>query len=144
MFLSSKLVSCFIARCTSRMKSQSIAYLLLGSAHINWILDLEGEVHSILDLQSSNFGSKNARAMFSLKLGGSGSRFWPGVKKIPGRLPPPRSHTRQSSQGGTWCLSLLIAPCHPHKYVMCNHLTSLMHRMHENEGHLLCNRSYTN
>ena len=50
MFLTSKLVSCFIDGFTSGMKSQSIAYLLLGSAHIYWILDLEGEVHSIWDL----------------------------------------------------------------------------------------------
>ena len=35
---------------TCGMKSQSIAYLLIGSAHIYWILDLEGEVHSIWDL----------------------------------------------------------------------------------------------
>ena len=29
------------------MKSQSITYLLNGSEHIYWILDLENEVHSI-------------------------------------------------------------------------------------------------
>ena len=47
MFLTSKLVTCFIDGFTSGMKSQSIAYLIIGSAHIYWILDLEGEVHSI-------------------------------------------------------------------------------------------------
>ena len=50
MFLTSKLITCFIDGFTSGMKSQSIAYLLIGSAHIYWILDLEGEVHSIWDL----------------------------------------------------------------------------------------------
>ena len=49
-FLTSKLITCFIDGFTSGMKSQSIAYLLIGSAHIYWILDLKGEVHSILDL----------------------------------------------------------------------------------------------
>ena len=51
MFLTSKLVLCFVDGFTSKMKSQSIVdYLLLGSARIYWILDLEGEVHSIWDL----------------------------------------------------------------------------------------------
>ena len=45
MFLISKLITCFIVNFTSRVKSQSIAYLPRGSAHIFWILDLEGEVH---------------------------------------------------------------------------------------------------
>jgi hypothetical protein len=50
MFLISKLITCFIDGFTSRMKSQSIAYLLIGSAYINayLMLDLEGEVRSIL------------------------------------------------------------------------------------------------
>ena len=47
MFLTSKLIMCSIDGFTSGMKSQSIAYLRIGSAHIYWILDLEGEVHSI-------------------------------------------------------------------------------------------------
>ena len=46
-FFTSKLITCFIDGFTSRMKSQSIAHLLVGSAHIYWILDLDGEVHSI-------------------------------------------------------------------------------------------------
>ena len=32
------------------MKSESIASLLNGSEHKNWILDFEGEVHSMWDL----------------------------------------------------------------------------------------------
>jgi hypothetical protein len=50
MLLISKLIMCFTNGSTSRMKSQSIAYPPIGSAHIYWILDLEGEVHSIWDL----------------------------------------------------------------------------------------------
>jgi ligand-binding sensor domain-containing protein len=46
-FLTSKLITFFVDGFTSGMKSQSIVYLLSGSAHIYWILDLEGEVHSI-------------------------------------------------------------------------------------------------
>ena len=49
MFLTSKLITCFIDGFTSGMISQSIAYLLIGSAHVYWILHLEGEVHSIWD-----------------------------------------------------------------------------------------------
>ena len=47
LFLTSKLIVCFIDDFTLGMKSLSIAYLLSGSAHICWILDLDGEVHSI-------------------------------------------------------------------------------------------------
>ena len=45
--LTSKLIACIVDGFTFGMKSQSIAYLLSGSAHIYWILDLGGEVHSI-------------------------------------------------------------------------------------------------
>ena len=50
MFLTPKLIMCFIDGFTSGMKFQSIPYLLIGSAHIYWILDFEVEVHSIWDL----------------------------------------------------------------------------------------------
>jgi hypothetical protein len=46
-FLTSKLITCFIDNFTLGMKSQSILYLLRGSVHIHWILNLEGEMHSI-------------------------------------------------------------------------------------------------
>ena len=55
MFLSSKLITCFIDSFTSRRKSQSIAYLLTGSEHIYWILDLENQVHSIWIIWTSGF-----------------------------------------------------------------------------------------
>jgi hypothetical protein len=35
---------------TSGMQSHLMAYLVGGNAHIYWIWDLEGEVHSIWDL----------------------------------------------------------------------------------------------
>ena len=47
MFLASKLITCLIDSFTLKMNSQSIAYLLSGSAHIHWTLNLEDEVHSI-------------------------------------------------------------------------------------------------
>ena len=46
-FLTSKLITCFIHGFTSKMKSQSIAYLLNESENIYYTLDLEDEVHSI-------------------------------------------------------------------------------------------------
>ena len=53
MFLTSKLLTCFIDGSTSKRKSQSIAYLLNGSEHIYiyiysgfWTLTMN-EVHSI-------------------------------------------------------------------------------------------------
>ena len=54
-FFTSKLITCFIDNFTlNLMNSQSIAYLLNGSEYIYiyiyWILDLEGELHSIWDL----------------------------------------------------------------------------------------------
>ena len=52
-FLTSKLITCFIDGFTAKMKFQSIVYLLNESEHMYWILDLEGEVHSIWDLRIS-------------------------------------------------------------------------------------------
>ena len=70
MFLISKLITCFINGSTSGMKSQSIAYLPIGSAHIYWILDLEGEVHSIWDLWSSNLQKCKVNIFFEVGWGG--------------------------------------------------------------------------
>ena len=47
MFLTSKLLTCFIDSFILKMSPQSVAYLLNGSEHLQWILDLEDEVHSI-------------------------------------------------------------------------------------------------
>ena len=72
-FLTSKLITCFIGGFTLTMKPQSIAHLLNGNEHIYWILDLEGEVHFIWDLCVS--GLKNARAMSFSKSGGRATVF---------------------------------------------------------------------
>ena len=70
MFLISKLIACFINGFTFGMKSQSIAWLPIGSAHIYWILDLEGEVHSIWDLWSSGLQECKDRIFFEDGRGG--------------------------------------------------------------------------
>ena len=49
-FLTSNISTSFINGFTSGMKSHSISYLLIGNAHIYWILDLEGELDSIWNL----------------------------------------------------------------------------------------------
>ena len=54
-FLTSKLIICFIDGFTLKMKSKSIAYLLNVSEHIYWIMDLQDEVHSIWVIWTSNF-----------------------------------------------------------------------------------------
>ena len=63
-----KLTTCFIDGFTSGMKSQSIAYLLLGSAHINWNLDLAGEVHLNMGFLVKR-PSKKQRQCYFPKLG---------------------------------------------------------------------------
>ena len=73
------------------------AYLLNGSEHIYWILDLEGEVHSIWDLGKMAF--KKARTMIFLKsdrqatIFGRVQKIWffkTGNYLCP-NLPPPKS-----------------------------------------------------
>ena len=49
MFLTPKLITCFIDKFNFKMTSQSIAYLLNGSIPIYWILDLGDEMHSMWD-----------------------------------------------------------------------------------------------
>ena len=70
MFLISKLITCFINGSTSIMKSQSIAYLPIRSAHIYWILDLEDEVHLIWDLWSSGLQECKGHVFFEVGRGG--------------------------------------------------------------------------
>ena len=55
LFFTSNLITCFIDNCTSKTNSLSIAYLLNGSEHIYWSLDLEDEVHSIWVIWTSIF-----------------------------------------------------------------------------------------
>ena len=63
-FLTSKLITCFIEGLTLKMESQSIAYLLIGSEHIYWILDLEDEVHSIWVIWTSNLQEFKGNLIF--------------------------------------------------------------------------------
>jgi hypothetical protein len=80
MFLISTLIMCFISGSTSKMKSQSIAFLPIGSAHIYWILDLEGEVHSIRDLWSS--GLQECKGHIFFEVGWGGQHVSVGFKNI--------------------------------------------------------------
>ena len=80
MFKTSKLIMCFIDGFTFGMKSQSIVYLLIGSAHIYWILDIEGEGHSIWDLKSSNL--QECKGNVSFEVGRDGQQFSVGFKKF--------------------------------------------------------------
>ena len=87
MFLTSKLITSFIDGFTSGMKSQSIPYLLIGSAHLYWILDLEGEVHSIWGFSQAAF--KNVRAMFFFEIGQDGQQILVGFRNFFRGLPNP-------------------------------------------------------
>jgi hypothetical protein len=52
-----------------KKKSQSISYLLNGSEHIYWILDLENEVHSIWVIWTSNLQECKGHAMVGVGQG---------------------------------------------------------------------------
>ena len=65
---------------TSGMKSQSMAYLLSGSEHIYWILDLEGEVHSIWVLWTRRPSKMQGQLFF--EVGRGGQRFSVGFRKV--------------------------------------------------------------
>ena len=105
-FLTSKSNTCYIDGFTSKMKSQSIAYLLNGSEHIYWILDLEDEVHSVWVIRTRSlqeckgiffsFGSRAEReTVFSWDLKildlfcGATWRCW--IAGLGPYLPPPES-----------------------------------------------------
>ena len=49
------------------MKSQSIAYLLNESEHKYWILNLEGEVHSVWDLWISELQEYKGNGFFKVR-----------------------------------------------------------------------------
>ena len=105
-FLTSKLITCFIDGFTLKMKSQSIAYLLNGSEHIYWILDLEDEVHSIWVIWTSGlqeckgnfiFQSRAERvAIFDRDLKIL-DLFCGGCVKVPDHGPRPLSTSPESS-----------------------------------------------
>ena len=76
-FFTSKLITCFIGGFSLKMKSQSIAYLLNGNEHIYWILDIEGEVHSIWDLWISGLQECKGNGYFEVERAGKKSRLGP-------------------------------------------------------------------
>ena len=87
MFLTSKLITCFIDGFTFGMISESIAYLLIESAHIYWI--------SYLKVNCTQYGLcsqaafKNVRAMFFQSWAGRATIFgW--VQKFLRRAAPTR------------------------------------------------------
>jgi hypothetical protein len=67
----SKIITCFIDGFTSKRKSQPIVYLLNGSEHTYWILDLENEVHSHGLYRQTTFKNASVRP----GPGGQGSSF---------------------------------------------------------------------
>ena len=99
--LTPKLFTCFIGDFALITKSQSIAYLLNGSEHIYWILDVEGEVHSIWDLRVSGLQECKSYGFFQNRAGGQ--QFSGGSKKLffssNGLLPPLDSDSAKSSLG---------------------------------------------
>ena len=74
LFFTSKLITCFIDGFNLKMKSQSSVCLLNGSEHIYWILDLEGEVHSIWDLYRS--GLQECKGNGFYEIGWVGISSW--------------------------------------------------------------------
>ena len=100
MFLASKLITCFIDGCTSKIKSRWIAHLLNGSEQIYWVSYLEGEVHSIWDLWISGLQECKGNGLF--KVGWNGQKFSVGSRKswfLFGRLPLPGSTSPEKLVG---------------------------------------------
>ena len=98
-FLTSKLITCFIGGFALIMKPQSIAHLINRSKHIYWILDLEDEMHSIWNLWVSDLQECKSNEVFQNRTGG---QFSGGSKKLiffERRLPPPDSDSPESSWG---------------------------------------------
>jgi hypothetical protein len=69
----------FMDGCTLKIKSRWIAHLLNGSEHIYWILDLEGEVHSIWDLWIS--GLQECKDIDFFEVGRDRHKFAVGSRK---------------------------------------------------------------
>ena len=98
-FLTSKVITCFICGFTLKMKSQPIAYLLNGSEDIYWILYLEREVHSIWDLWISGLQECKGNGFFEV---GRTCNFWSGPENLhflDGRLPLPKSTSPEKFVG---------------------------------------------
>ena len=100
-FLTFKLITCYIGGFTLKMKSQSIAYLLNESEHIYWTLDLEGEVHSIWDSWTSGLQECKGNGFF--EVGRVGNNFWSGPKNLnflDAWVPLPKSTSPKKFVGG--------------------------------------------
>ena len=63
MFLTSKLITCFIDNFILKMTSQSIAYLLDEGERIYWIVDLDNEMHPIWVIWTSGLQESNGQTM---------------------------------------------------------------------------------
>jgi hypothetical protein len=84
-----------------KMKSKSISYLFNESEDRYWILDLEGEVHSIWDLHIS--GLWECKGTGFSKVGRASNNFWSGPKNLDIRekwLPLPESTSPEKVCGG--------------------------------------------
>ena len=77
-FLSAQLITCFIDILPLKIKSQSVVYLRSGSEHIYWILDLEGEVHSIWVIWTS--GLQECKGKLFRSRAGQGPMFGQDLK----------------------------------------------------------------
>ena len=73
-FLTFKLIACFIDGFTLRMKYQSIAYLLNESEHLDWILNVEDEVHSIWVMWTSGLQECKGNFIFQSRADRASSR----------------------------------------------------------------------
>ena len=107
MFLASKLITCFIDGCTSKIKSRWIAHILNGSEQIYWVLDLEGEVHSIWELWISGLQECKGNGLF--EVGRNRHKFSVGSKNswsLFGGLPLPGSTFPKKLIGGGWTPTL--------------------------------------
>jgi hypothetical protein len=79
-FLTSKLITCFIDSFPLDLKSRSILYLLSGSEHVYWILDLGGDMHSIWVLWTSRLQECKGNLFFEVRRGGQQFSGW--IKKV--------------------------------------------------------------
>ena len=91
-FLTSKIITCFIDGFTSKMKFQIIAHLLNGSEHIYWILKLDDEVHSKWVIWTNGLQECKGNFIFRswVEWAGSMGFIWAMKEACPGAGPSPR------------------------------------------------------
>ena len=110
-FFTSKLITCFIDGFTLTMIPQSIVQLLNGSGHIYWILDLEGEGHSIWDLWVSGLQECKSNEFFRNQAGGLQFLIWSRKFLFYGRAAAPArfGHTEKFVRGSLTSSLLLVS-----------------------------------